>query len=193
MSNGLTDQFSGGEDTDWQSMKDWHLARSCYEPAQPVDQSATRFYYPAQRITQSNVIPLAVAVCWSLLYQSRLREETRNLLVSTASSRVTRSAEGLGPLDATSLATFLHFWTAVRIEATDPEIVVSPKGNIQAEWTKDEDNFLVLEFQPDGEILFSLWQDGYPTEGVKSARRAQELVNMLGAMDENPLSWSDAA
>ncbi len=190
MSNGLTDQIS---DAYWQSMRDRHLARSYHEPAQPVDQSATRFYQPAQPIVRSDVIPPAVAVCWFLLCQSRLSEDTFNLLVSAASSRVTRSAEGLGLLNARSLAIFLHFWIAVRIQSAEPEIVISPKGNIQAEWTKDENDFLVLEFQPSGEILFSLWQDGYPTEGMKSAKRAQELVNMLGAMDENPLSWSDAA
>ena len=138
-------------------------------------------------------MPPAVAACWFLLSQSRLSEDTFNYLVSAASNRVTRVAEGLRPLNARSLATFLHFWIAVRIQAAEPEIAISPKGNIQVEWTKDEDDFLVLEFQPTGEIMFSLWQDGYPTEGMKSANRAQELVNMLDAMDENPLSWSDAA
>ncbi len=193
MSNVLTDQFSDDQDTYWQSMRDQYLARSYYDPARPVDQSATRIYEPTQPIAQSGVIPHAVAVCWFLLRQSRLSEEAFNHLVSAASNRMTRSAEGLGLLDARSLAIFLHFWITVRIQSAEPEIVISPKGNIQAEWTKDENDFLVLEFQPSGEILFSLWQDGYPTEGMKSAKRAQELVNMLGAMDENPLSWSDAA
>ncbi len=95
MSNVLTDQFSDDQDTYWQSMRDRYLARSYYDPARPVDQSATRIYEPTQPIAQSGVIPHAVAVCWFLLRQSRLSEEAFNHLVSAASNRMTRSAEGL--------------------------------------------------------------------------------------------------
>lgn len=179
MSNGLTPQVSDDQDVFWQAMRDRHRAVSYYKRTPPTD--------------QSNVMPPAISACWYLLRQSHLSEEAFKRLVSAASNRVTQSGKGLRPLDAKSLATFLHFCGAIRTIAAEPEIAISPKGNIQAEWTKDEDDFLVLEFQPRGEIFFSLWQSGFPTEGVKSAKLTHELVNMFDAMDENPLRWSDAA
>lgn len=188
MSNGLSDQLFDDQDESWRSEQNRHLARKCYQPLPPVDQSTEIAYRPTQPADQSNVIPTAIAVCWYPLKQSHLSEEAFRRLISAASSRVTRSGEGFRPLNAESLSAFLQYWDAIRTIAAEPEIAISPKGKIQAEWTKDEGNFLVLEFQPSGEIYFSLWQDGYPTEGVKSAKRTHELINMFGAMDENPLS-----
>ena len=193
MSNVLSDQHPNEQDAIWRAERDRRLTVLYYQPAPPVDQSAISFYRPKLPTDQSNAVPAEIAVCWQLLKESHLSDEAFTRLVSAASSRVTRPDTGLRTLNSKSLAGFLHYWGAVSTVAAEPEIAISPKGNIQTEWTKDESDFLVMEFQPNGEIFFSLCQEGYQTEGVKSATRTHELLKIFEAMDENPLAWSDAA
>lgn len=141
---------------------------------------------------RANVIPESIRSCWNLLRKSHFGSSTFQQIVSAASNRTSRSDDGLGPLHANSLAAFLKFWAGIPYQAAEPEISINPKGNFQAEWAKNNENFLVLEFQPNGDIFFSLWQDDYPIEGIKSARRSRELESMFGVIDDNPLCWSDA-
>lgn len=191
MSNVLTDFQPDNEAEKSRAERVRFVAESRFQPSPPVDQSAVSMFPRPQVTDGSNVIPAAIAACWHLLKQSHLGDEAR--LISAALRRITQPRMGLASLSATSLDTFLHFWIAVRAAAAEPEIAISPKGNIQAEWTKDDDDFLVLEFQPTGEVFYSLWQGDYPMEGAKSSTMTHELVNMFNAMDENPLCWSDAA
>lgn len=156
-----------------------------------VDQSAAIFYQLEPLIKPTNAVPEEIAACWDLLIQSSLSSESFERLLSAASTRLTRSSVRGRKLDSKSLSSFLHFWSEVRGVATEPETSISPKGNVQTEWTKDDENFLVMEFQPNGQIYFSLWQEGFPTEGVKPPTRTYELLRTLDAMNENPLCWSD--
>lgn len=193
MSSGLSDQHPNEQDAIWRAERDELLKVLYYSQITPVNQTVISFYQPTLPTDQSSAVPAEIAVCWHLIKESHLSDEAFTRIVSAASSRVTRSGTGLRTLNSKALAAFLHLWSAVRTVAVEPEIGISPKGNIQAEWTKGENDFLIMEFQPNGEILWSLWQEGYTTEGVKSATRTHELLKMFDAMDENPLVWSDAA
>lgn len=140
-----------------------------------------------------DTIPDSLLRCWNLLRESELSGDTFRQIVSIASSRLLRGDQGLRPLSTKTLKAFLNFWELARDQATEPEITISPKGNLQAEWRRDEGNFVVLEFQPSGDIFFSLWQDNYVIEGSKAAKKMRELVHVFGALEDNPLGWSDVA
>lgn len=167
-------------------------AQSLYYFVSPTDLSGALLYGGGAPSENSSAIPAAIAECWHLVKESQLSEEAFTHLVAAAAGRSPQSVRGLLSLEPKSLAAFLHFWGSVRDGSAEPEIGISPKGHVQAEWTKDVEDFLVLEFRPNGEVLFSLWQDGYPTEGVKSPTHLHELCRMFEVMDQNPLSWTDA-
>lgn len=164
-----------------------------------LDQDAAKVLKP-KRIERgpatleiANVIPESIVSCWNLLRQSGFSDETFGQIVSVTSNRLLRANQGLRPLNTKTLTAFLNFWRLCGDEAADPEVMISPKGNFQAEWWKDSGNFIVMEFQPNSDIYFSLWQDNYPLEGSQAAKKMHELVHIFGAMDENPLGWSDVA
>lgn len=141
----------------------------------------------------SDVIPFSIFACWNLLRESGFSERAFDRIVSTAMNRLASGETGLRPLDADTLTGFMNFWNSVRGIAVEPQITISPKGNIQVEWVKDCKNFMVMEFQPNYDVFISLWKDDQPLEGIRSRETLPELIRVFDAMDENPLRWSNAA
>ena len=140
----------------------------------------------------AGVIPYSILMCWDLLRRSDLSPEAFQYVVGTAADREKSTDKTLRPLVRGSLAAFLRFWEKTKKKSAEPELGVNPKGHLQAEWYKDLDNLLVLQFQSNGDIFFSLWQEGDPTEGKKSSRNVPELIRILQIIPDNPLSWTDA-
>ncbi len=126
----------------------------------------------------------AIYSCWELLRKSLLSAETYERLLSAATNRLTQPSAGLRQLDANSLAEFLKFYGLIGQISVEPEIVINPKGCVQVEWNKDDENFLVLEFQSNGDVFFSLWQNDYPTEGIKAPAAMKELIKIFNNLDE---------
>jgi hypothetical protein len=181
------------QDLSWQAMQQENLKR--HWPRTQVTQIHPDAIESQEHTFQSTVVPQAIMQCWFLLKESRLGEGMFSRLIILASGREAQSRSGLDSLRSQSLASFLHFWSALRQLAgpAEPDLSISPKGNIQAQWVKSGESFLVMEFQKNGDIFFSLWQEDYPLEGIQPGTRMSELIHVFNAMQDNPLGWTDAA
>ena len=137
------------------------------------------------------VISEAVSSHWLALSLSLLGPENLKVIMRAANDRNGFDSFGLKPLISASLSGFLEFWRFIKDESVEPEISVSPLGLMQAEWLKDDDHSLVLEFQESGDFFYSLWEDGQVCEGICGSSRDNivELVNMFKARNENPFQW----
>ncbi|MDA1101248.1 MAG: hypothetical protein O2967_19955 [Proteobacteria bacterium] len=170
---------------------EYSRGRAAMDSLSGVDQCLPNLTLDAAVPSDSNVIPESIFFNWSLLRLSGLSDGAFGQLTMTASNRLVESGDQ-SPLNRITLTAFLEFWNKIRLYAAEPDIAVSPKGNVQIEWEKDGENFIVLEFRPDNAIFFSLWQKDNPTEGVRSREQVDEFIRILGIMDENPLSWTYA-
>jgi hypothetical protein len=67
-----------------------------------------------------------------------------------------------------ALRTFLNFWIQIGSDASAPEIALTARGTLQAEWFKSSRRHLDLEFVNDQKIFFGWFDDGNVNEGVYS-------------------------
>lgn len=146
----------------------------------------------AVQADSGQVVPYVILSCWDALRKSGLSRETFKTLMSTAIRRETTGETRYDQISGGSLRAFLTFWGDLSSFRAEPEISVSPKGCMQAEWLKDDSSHLVMEFQPSGVMFFSLWLDGEPIEGFKKIAKRGELINMLCAGTENPFTWCES-
>lgn len=148
-----------------------------------------------QRAVQTDsgqVVPYVILSCWDALRKSCLSRETFKTLMATAIRRETTGKTRYDQISGGSLRAFITFWGDISSFRSEPEISVSPKGCVQAEWLKDDSSHLVMEFQPNGVIFFSLWLDGEPIEGFRKFDKRSELIKMLCAGTENPFTWCES-
>lgn len=138
-----------------------------------------------------SAIPDALWPNWEALRRSGLSEQAFNTIFVTAANRSSAGPSDLGPINANSLKCFLEFWGYIGACSAQPEISFSPRGLVQAEWYKNESNFLVVEFRDDGTLFFSLWDNGLPIEGIQTKKRKYELADMFRVRRVNPLLWGD--
>lgn len=136
-----------------------------------------------------STIPDPIRANWDALRHSRLSEECFNTIVTTAVNRVPKHPSRLDPIDTDSLRSFLEFWSHIEVFATEPEISFNPRGLVQAEWYKNNSNFLIIEFREDGTLFFSLWDNDLPIEGIQHKKRKRELADMFCVRRINPLQW----
>ncbi len=136
-----------------------------------------------------STIPDPIRANWDALRHSGLSEECFNTIVATAMNRVPKQPSGLGQIDTDSLRSFLEFWSHIKAFAAEPEISFNPRGLVQAEWYKNNSNFLIIEFRDDGTLFFSLWDNGLPIEGIQHKKRKRELADMFRVRRIDPLQW----
>ncbi len=136
-----------------------------------------------------STIPDPIRANWDALRHSGLSEECFNTIVTTAINRGPTQPSGLGPIETDSLRSFLEFWSHIKAFAAEPEISFNPKGLVQAEWYKNNSNFLIIEFRENGTLFFSLWDNALPIEGIQHKKRKRELADMFRVRRIDPLQW----
>ncbi len=135
----------------------------------------------------TEAVPEAIVQNWQFLANADLSEKGYLFLLRLAKKEPGWRGQSSRPLDYRSLANFLRFWRSVREHAVEPEFVLVPSGNLQAEWYKDDDQFVELEFQQDNRCLFGLFDGESVLEG---AADVQELLAFLSVLNFEPLKWS---
>jgi len=138
-------------------------------------------YYSAESI------PPVITQNWQALAHSKLSNDSYEFIVHLASKPSGWRGKGSRSLNSKSLAMFLNFWNNIREKVIEPEFVLTPSGNIQVEWFKDNDHFVELEFQPDHQILFGLFNGKSIIEGSANIK---EITPILSIQNFGPLKWS---
>jgi len=135
----------------------------------------------------TEAIPDAILQNWQVLANAKLSEPAYLFVSHLAGEPLGWRGPDSRPLRSGSLANFLMFWSAVRERAIEPDFVLTPDGNLQAEWYKDNNHFVELEFQPGHQLLFGLFNGESVIEGCA---KTSEVTAMLAIQDFKPLKWS---
>ncbi len=139
-----------------------------------------------------NLIPDAIRSNWFLLSRSKLPERSFNDLLMAAISHERTFSGPMKPLSSTSLRGFLRLWEAVRDCSAEPVLSLSPAGDVIAEWFRDPDNSLVVMSARDGNLFYSLFDQGQPCEGFADSENPGNMIAMFLACEPIPFGWSDA-
>jgi len=135
----------------------------------------------------TETIPDAIRQNWQIMANAELSEQSYLFISHLARKPWGWRGPGSRSLRTGSLANFLSFWSGVKEEAVEPDFVLTPNGNLQAEWYKDNSHFVELEFRPDHQIFFGLFDGKLVLEGQA---KAAEVNALLGIKDYRPLKWA---
>lgn len=118
--------------------------------------------------------PESIRQNWIGLAKSKLSQKTYGRILRLA---IDAQNQGISPLKSGSLRTFLTFWEVVRDIAPEPDLTIARNGNIVAEWHKNWQRHLDIEFKEDGMVLYGLFIGKIVNEGRDVARvLAERLV-----------------
>lgn len=139
-------------------------------------------------VSFSNVTPSSIRSHWHDL-RILPGDVLASLYVDAISAEFNDSRHGLL---SEALGCFLLLWKHVAENAAHPELSISPKGYLVAEWYVDPDNSLVVMFNGNSQVFFSLFDHGRPCEGYEEGEEGiRNLVKMLISRTPNPFKWSD--
>ena len=143
------------------------------------------------RPTSTDTMPDAIRANWYELAISRLSVDAFARLNFLATKQAGWRGPGSMALKGDSVSKFLRFWSAVRADAAEPELMLTPMGTLQAEWFKNHKQFLEIEFsQSDESSNFGLIDRQTRLEGKA---RPSELIQLLkGYRDGIALTWTPA-
>ncbi len=161
-------------------------------PSQALPALKTPLRKAVQAKDSGTIIADAIRANWSKWAHANLSATTWGRIVSEATRRIGGEAT-TWELNAVSLSSFLDLWLLIEGQSKEPVLSIAPRGTIIAEWVLDPDNFLVVDFQSDGKLIYSLFVDSYPTEGIFPSNRLAEFSRMVSAALVNPFTWSDLA
>lgn len=141
--------------------------------------------------TSTDTMPDAIRANWYELAISRLSVDAFARLNFLATKQAGWRGPGSMDLGGVSVSKFLRFWAAVRADAAEPELMLTPMGTLQAEWFKNHRQFLEIEFsQADESSNFGLIDRKTQLEGKA---RPNELIQLLkGYRDGIALTWTPA-
>lgn len=140
-------------------------------------------------IDSTSVVPQSISANWMLLAKSGLSEPAYKAILRLGSKPLGWNGPGSFPLDARSLTNFLNFWIQVRNVATEPDLVLTPKGNIQAEWFKSPRQFLEIDFRSENEPSFFGLFDNREVVLEGSAPASEIMQIVLHHRNGMALTW----
>lgn len=91
--------------------------------------------------------PPAISYNFQLLEHAGFSQKTKKRIEYLAYLKEGWLGNGGLSLDNLSLSNFLKLWLRIKAKATEPDLVLCPNGNIQAEWFKNSKRNLLIEFQ----------------------------------------------
>ncbi len=137
---------------------------------------------------ETATIPKPIIENWQLLATSGLTEQSYLSLLKLAKKTPGWRGAGSRSLDYRSLGSFLRFWKTVREKSAEPEFVLVPNGNLQAEWYRNDNHFVEIEFGLNDKCLFGVFDGEAVLEGRTSVKN---IVELLATQNYGPLKWSD--
>jgi hypothetical protein len=142
------------------------------------------------RADQTQVVSDALKANWLELSQSRLSDVAFARLQKIAEKRDGWRGPGSLALSAASLSQFLMFWHEIRGEKTiEPELMLTPRGTLQAEWHRSYRQFFEIEFTKErGVGNFGLIDMKSRIEGAMPVKEIVKLVKNY--RDGIALTWA---
>lgn len=101
---------------------------------------------PAAGPARTQVISAALQANWSELAQSNLSNDSFARLYRLSEKQNGWHGPASLALHGSSLSSFLRLWHLVRDVAVEPELMLTPRGTLQAEWYRSHRQFLEIEF-----------------------------------------------
>ena len=147
------------------------------------EQSTSRPATKEKNIT-SLTVPQAVLGNWSRLYRAQLPDRVYTRIRQLARYEDGWRGDGSKAITADALKSFLNFWIQIGPDASAPEIALTARGTLQAEWFQSSRRHVDLEFVNDKKIFFGLFHDENINEGVYSLGA---LVEWLKSQSAGPL------
>jgi hypothetical protein len=145
---------------------------------------------PAQRlpVTDATSTPSAIWANWSRLSQANLSVETYTRIRNLARYEKEWRGPGSKALTSESLRTFLEFWIDVGPVATSPDLAITARGSIQAEWFRNSRRHLDLEFVGKDKVFFGLFNGNAINEGIDTL---EGVAAWLKSHHAKPLLWKN--
>lgn len=127
----------------------------------------------------TTVLPNAISSNWNDLARGGLSERIYQRLLELAGLPAGWNGPGSLGMNASSLWSFIAFWKQVRQISTDPELVLTPSGYVQAEWSKDNRHYLEIDFRGAIENSYFALVDGRKTliEGAAPLQEVLAIIN----------------
>lgn len=135
---------------------------------------------------EANSVPDSLISLWTRVARSNMSVRMFGELMRIATQPAGWRGRGSHALRATSLKNFLDFWTAIRDNASEPELSLVPDGSLLAEWFKSERERLDVRFV-DNLVLFGLLAHNRVLEG---AEKLDIVAQILRSHQLKPLTWS---
>ena len=129
-------------------------------------------------VLPTTVLPTAISSNWNDLAGGGLSEKVYQRLLELASLTPGWNGEGSVGMNASSLWSFIAFWKQVRQISTDPELVLTPRGHVQAEWSKDYRHHFEIDFRGAAESCYFTLVDGRKTL-IEGAAPLQEILAII--------------
>jgi hypothetical protein len=138
---------------------------------------------------QTASLPSAIASNWNDLAKGGLSEGIYQRLLELAILTAGWNGPGSLGMNASSLWSFVKTWKQIRKFCTEPELVLTPSGNIQAEWSKSRRHHLEMDFRASGENSYFALIDGTRAviDGVASLKEILRII--LSYRNGLALTW----
>ena len=94
-------------------------------------------------------MPDTIVANWRAIYNSSFSDSTYRRLLHLAGMGENWNGADSRPMAPASLKRFLDFWRQVSDQASEPELVLTKSGTLQAEWYKDSTHLLEIDFALD--------------------------------------------
>ncbi|NQU63590.1 MAG: hypothetical protein HQ517_04815 [SAR324 cluster bacterium] len=141
----------------------------------------------AYKSSKTSSIPEAIKSNWYNIEQSDLSFDLYSTILKLANKPNGWRGGNSKKLISSSLSEFLNFWQSIKSSAIEPEVVLLPNGNIQAEWYKNDKHFLEIEFGSDQMFLFGLFDGKKIYEG---RGKLNDVITIAKLNSSKALNWA---
>jgi hypothetical protein len=131
-------------------------------------------------------LPDSILTNWSRIAQANMTVGMYADLIRVAFRPAGWRGPGSLSLQTDSVKNSLDFWSLVRANAAEPELVLAPDGSLHAEWFKSQRQRLDVRFS-NKKVFFGLLNKNSILEGADDK---DTVGNILRSHHANPLMWS---
>ncbi len=137
----------------------------------------------------TTVLPTAISSNWNDLAGGGLSEKIYQRLLELAGLTAGWNGSGSLGMNASSLWSFIAFWKQVRQFSVEPELVLTPSGHLQAEWSKNSKHCLEIDFRGSGENSYFALIDGRKAV-IEGASSIKEILRIITSYQNGvALTW----
>jgi hypothetical protein len=130
--------------------------------------------------------PSTISINWTRLSRAGLTPEAYSQLLKIATRNDGWRGPGSRALRSLSFVGFLNFWPLICVQAVEPEFTLLPNGNLGAEWYKNSQRHLDMEFIDAQMAYFGFFSGATEIEGKANI---QVIAQLLTSNSANPLRW----